>query len=60
MKAMSVWEDTLKYARGADGSLFLMDDAQWTALAEALKGIGELDEVPPASEYYTNDFISMD
>ena len=53
------WEDTLKYVRGADGSLFLMTDEQWTSLAEALKGIGELDQVAPPSDYYTNDYISM-
>lgn len=54
------WEDTLRYARGADGSLFLMNDEQWTGLAEALAGIGELDAVAPASDYYTNDYIAMD
>jgi len=53
------WEDTLQYVRGEDGSLFVMDDAQWTELAQALQGIGELDEVAPASDYYTNDYISM-
>lgn len=53
------WEDTLKYARGADGSLFTMTDEQWTSLGDALKGIGELDEVAPPSDYYTNDYIAM-
>jgi len=54
------WQDTAVYMRNPDGSLFLQTDAQWTGLADALKGIGELKEVAPASDYYTNAYISMD
>ncbi len=51
------WEDTFTYMKTADGKLFVQTDDQWSMLANALKGIGELDEVAPASSYYTNDYL---
>jgi len=51
------WNDTFKFMKNDDGTLLTQSDAQWTELGNALKSIGELDEVAPAASYYTNEYL---
>lgn len=53
----SGWNDTLAYLRNGDGQMLVQTDEQWTALAEALAGIGALKSVAAPDAYYTNEFI---
>jgi NitT/TauT family transport system substrate-binding protein len=51
------WTDTCHYTQNADGAYFTQTDAQWTDLAGALEGIGQLDAVKAPSAYYTNEYL---
>lgn len=51
------WDDLVQYIPNADGALLVQTDDQWTQLADALKGIGELDEVAEPGAYYTNAYL---
>lgn len=50
------WTYTAALMKGPDG-YFKQTDSQWTVLAEALKDIGQIPAVKPASTYYTNDYL---
>lgn len=50
------WTYTAGLMKGPDG-YFKQSDKQWTVLAEALKDIGQIPAVKPASTYYTNDYL---
>ncbi|GAB0116866.1 ABC transporter substrate-binding protein [Acidisoma sp. 7E03] len=50
------WTYTAGLMKGPDG-YFKQTDQQWTVLAEALKDIGQIPAVKPASTYYTNDYL---
>ena len=51
------WNDTVDYLRNQDGEMLVQTDEQWTALADALVGIGALESAASPGDYYTNDFI---
>ena len=51
------WTDNCKYMKNADGTYFTQTDAQWTGLAEALQGAGQLEKVEAPSVYYTNEYL---
>jgi ABC-type nitrate/sulfonate/bicarbonate transport system substrate-binding protein len=53
------WKETLSGLAGSQG-YFVQSDKQWTDLAEAIKGIGQIPEVKPATTYYSNAFIPAD
>lgn len=51
------WTDTCRYMKNADGQYFTQTDEQWTQLADALKGIGQLDAIDAPSTYSTNEYL---
>jgi ABC-type nitrate/sulfonate/bicarbonate transport system substrate-binding protein len=53
---LAQWQTTIPLLK-ADKGLFTASDAQWTELGQALKDAGQLDEVLPPSQYYTNDYV---
>lgn len=50
------WEATVPLLKGPDGYL-TQTSRQWSELTGALKSVGELKTVLPASAYYTNRYI---
>lgn len=50
------WTYTAGLMKGPDG-YFKQSDTQWSVLAQALKGIGQISAVKTPSTYYTNDYL---
>ncbi len=52
------WNSTAELLRNDSGELFTSTDEQWSELADALVASGALGKALPASDYYTNDYIT--
>lgn len=52
------WKSTAELLENDEGELFTSTDDQWTSLADALVDAGALSETLPASDYYTNEYIT--
>jgi ABC-type nitrate/sulfonate/bicarbonate transport system substrate-binding protein len=50
------WTYTARLMKGPDG-YYKQSDAQWTVLAQSLKGIGQIPDVKAPSAYYTNAYL---
>lgn len=52
------WKDTIPLFGTMDASLMVNDEADWTALLEALKKFEVVKNVEAPSAYYTNDYLA--
>ncbi len=53
------WKDTIPLFGAIDASLMVNDEADWTALLEALKKFDVVKNVEAPSAYYTNDYLAQ-
>lgn len=54
---LSGWTLTIPFLTNSAGQYFTQTNAQWTALASALKSIKLIAKVPSPSTYYSNKFL---
>jgi putative hydroxymethylpyrimidine transport system substrate-binding protein len=51
------WKDTIPQFGDAGADVMTLNDADWVALLDAVKGLDIVKEVLPAADYYTNEYL---